>query len=272
MKIGVLGCGAIGSIIMQYYKEKILGQIKIIAVYDSNLDKCLTVVKNLKEPPQIMNNIDELIKHPEISLIVEAASQKAVKDYAIKILENNKDLMIMSVGALADKEFYDKLLAVAKQNNRKIFLPSGAIAGIDAIKSAQLSKIFSAEIITRKPPSRFKNIVLPNGKTVDQNITEPEIIFKGNAKEAQELFPRSINVAATLSLVSLGPEKTKVTIIADPTIDQNMHEIIVKGEFGKIQTIVENTPSIKNPRTSYLAALSAVRTLKKIVENIQIGT
>ena len=98
------------------------------------------------------------------------------------------------------------------------------------------------------------------------------VIFKGDAKTAQSLFPRSINVAATLSLASIGPELTKVTIIADPSIEENIHEIHVKGEFGILKTYVENLPSIKNPKTSHLAALSAIKTLKKISEHIEIGT
>jgi aspartate dehydrogenase len=272
LDIGIIGCGAIGSVIIDYYETGILEPIKISYVYDSNKEKCLKLIKKMKNPPKIAANIDELINAPEVSLIIEAASQKAVRNYAEEILENNKSLMIMSVGALVDKEFYEKLLKIAKKNNRKIYLPSGAIAGIDAIKAGQLGKIFSVEIITRKPPGRFINTVLPNGKKLDYNITKPEVIFEGNAKEAQNFFPTSINVAATLSLASLGPENTKVKIIVDPKIDQNIHEINVDGDFGKIKTQVENTPSIKNPKTSHLAALSAVKTLKKIIENIEIGT
>ncbi|MHA1754837.1 MAG: aspartate dehydrogenase [Candidatus Odinarchaeia archaeon] len=272
MNIGIIGCGAIGNIILEYYKEGILNPIKIVMLYDYNLEKVKKCLEKFKEDIKLAKDVNELIENPDISLILEAASQQAVKDYALKILENGKDIMIMSIGALVDKKLYDNLLEAAEKHNRKIYLPSGAIAGIDAIKSAQLGKIFEVELITRKPPSRFKNINIPKIGKLNDKLDKPLVIFEGNAKDAQSIFPRSINVAATLSLVSLGPEKTKVKIIADPTIDQNIHEIHVKGECGSITTIVNNIPSIKNPRTSYLAALSAVKTLKKIVEPIQIGT
>jgi aspartate dehydrogenase len=143
---------------------------------------------------------------------------------------------------------------------------------VDAIKAASIGKIYEVELITRKPPSRFISDKLPAGIEINPNMKQPTVIFKGDAKTAQNFFPRSINVAATLSLASLGPELTKVTIIADPSIEENIHEIHVKGEFGTLKTYVENLPSIKNPKTSYLAALSAIKTLKKISEHIEIGT
>ncbi len=272
MNIGLLGCGAIGELIVEAQVEGILEDIDIIIVYDQDRGRAEKCASKMPKPPKIAENINELIENKDIQLIVEAASQKAVRDYALKILENDKNLMIMSVGALVDKEFYNLLVQTAKKRNRKIYIPSGAIAGVDAIKAASLGKIHEVELITRKPPSRFISDKLPGGIKINQDMKEPTVIFKGDAKTAQDFFPRSINVAATLSLASIGPELTKVTIIADPTIEENIHEINVKGEFGTLRTYVKNLPSIKNPKTSYLAALSAIKTLKKISEHIEIGT
>lgn len=272
MNIGLLGCGAIGELIVEAYADGVLEDINIIMVYDQIREKAEKCASKISKPPKIADSIDELIGNPDIELIVEAASQKAVKDNALKILENGKNIMIMSVGALVDKEFYDLLAQTAKKRKRKIYIPSGAIAGVDAIKAASIGKIHDVELITRKPPSRFISDKIPGGIKIDPNIKEPIVIFKGDAKTAQNFFPRSINVAATLSLASIGPEFTKVTIIADPSIEENIHEIHVKGEFGTLKTYVENLPSIKNPKTSYLAALSAIKTLKKISEHIEIGT
>lgn len=272
MNIGILGCGAIGEIILEAYKEGLLEDIRITMIYDQDEETSKKCVMDIPKPPRIAKDVADLIRAEDVSLIVESASQKAVKDYALDIIKNKKSLMIMSVGALVDEKFYNSLLEAAKENEQKLYIPSGAIAGIDAIKSASIGKIFQVELTTRKPPSRFISDPLPNGIKIDLNMKEPKVIFEGNAKSAQNLFPRSINVAATLSLASLGPEKTKVIIIADPSIEENIHEIYVKGECGTIRTRVENLPSIKNPKTSYLAALSAIRTLKKIAEHIQIGT
>ena len=47
----------------------------------------------------------------------------------------------------------------------------------------------------------------------------------------------------------------------------NIHEIEAVGDFGEIKAITRNVPS-KNPRTSYLAVLSAIHAIKN---NLKIG-
>jgi len=84
-------------------------------------------------------------------------------------------------------------------------------------------------------------------------------------------FPANVNVAATLFLAA-GESEVRVKIVADPNIHVNRHEIVVEGDFGRITTLVENVPSPRNPKTSYLAALSAIATLRSIVEPVKIGT
>ena len=105
-----------------------------------------------------------------------------------------------------------------------------------------------------------------------ETIEKETLLFEGTASEAVKAFPANVNVAATISLAGIGFERTKVRVIADPTLSRNVHEITVEGEFGKLSTRVENLPSPENPKTSYLAALSAISTLKKILSPVQIGT
>ena len=90
--------------------------------------------------------------------------------------------------------------------------------------------------------------------------------------EAVEAFPKNINVAATLSFAGIGPEKTRVRIITSPDFVTNSHEITVKGKFGEMVCRTDNLPAPENPRTSFIAPLSAIASLKNIVEKIRIGT
>jgi aspartate dehydrogenase len=103
-------------------------------------------------------------------------------------------------------------------------------------------------------------------------IKTPTIVFEGPASEACRLFPSNVNVAAALSLASLGTERTRVRVIVDPSLNTNVHEVFVKGEFGEFLFEAHNIPSPRKASTSYLAALSAIATLKKVTETIILGT
>ncbi|MBA7660637.1 L-aspartate dehydrogenase [subsurface metagenome] len=176
----------------------------------------------------------------------------------------------MSVGGLLGNE---DLLDLAKKKDCKIYLPSGALAGLDGVKSASVGRIDSITLTTRKPPEGLKGApyIIRNKIDLDAIIKET-VIFEGSANEAVEGFPKNINVSAALSLAGIGAEKTRVRIIADPNLKRNIHEVEVKGEFGRLVSRTENLPSPKNPKTSYLACLSAIATLKGIVSSIKIGT
>lgn len=215
--------------------------------------------------------IEELLH--SVDLVIESASQNAVRLLIPRVLEAGCDVMILSVGALADEELRKKLFRLAQQNNCKLYFPSGAVVGIDGINSASAAEISSVTLTTRKPPSGLAGAPYVVCKGIELEKIETEtLLFEGSASEAVKAFPANVNVAATISLAGIGFERTKVRVIADPALSRNVHEITVEGEFGKFFTRVENLPSPENPKTSYLAALSAISTLKKILNPVKIGT
>jgi aspartate dehydrogenase len=160
-----------------------------------------------------------------------------------------------------------------KDFKKTIFLPSGAIAGLDGIKSVK-DELESVSITTTKHPRSLKGAkFFENSKINLDSISSPMTVFEGTAKEAVSLFPANINVAALLSLSGIGSERTNVKIVADPDTDKNTHHIEAAGKFGKMTFTIENFPDPDNPKTSRLAILSAIETLKKYCSNdIQIGT
>lgn len=215
--------------------------------------------------------IDEIMHG--VDLLIESASQNAVRYIVPKALEARCDVMVLSVGALVDEALREKIFGLAKQNNCNLYFPSGAVAGIDGIISASAGEIYSVTLTTRKPPSGLVGAPYITCKGIElEKIKKETLIFEGPASEAVKAFPANVNVAATISLAGIGFERTKVKIIADPATSRNTHEITVEGEFGKLFTKVENLPSPDNPKTSYLAALSAISTLKKILNPVKIGT
>ena len=160
-----------------------------------------------------------------------------------------------------------------KDFKKTIYLPSGAIAGLDGIKSVK-NELNSISITTTKHPRSLKGArFFETSKINIDSISSRTIIFEGTAKEAVSLFPANINVAALLSLSGIGSEKTKVIMVADPNTDKNTHHIEAEGKFGKMTFTVENFPDSNNPKTSRLAILSAIETLRKYCsDEIRIGT
>ncbi|MHC1587018.1 MAG: aspartate dehydrogenase [Candidatus Syntropharchaeia archaeon] len=256
IRIGVFGCGAIGTEICTAVDN--FDEIEVVAIYDRHPEKMEKLIKTLKNPPKILK-IDRMVE--EVDLVVECASQSAVHKIALSVLEKGKDLMIMSVGALLDDELFKKIKDASERNKCRVYIPSGAIVGIDGLKSASVGKIESVTLTTRKPPS-----------SLGVEEEEEKVLYEGGAREAVRLFPANVNVSASLSLAGIGSDRTRVKIVADPKIKRNIHEVEVVGEFGRFYSRVENVPSPKNPKTSFLAALSAIATLKKIANPIQIGT
>ena len=271
--VGLIGCGAIGTVLARAIDRGQAGDTHLVMVYDLAAEKSQILVRKLTRKPRIAKNFGELIKREDIDLIIEAASQEAVKEYATKVLRAGKDIMIMSVGALIDSELTKEIKRYAEGRGKRVYIPSGAITGLDGVKAAAIGGVDRVTLTTRKPPEGLGDspYVREKGIRLD-TLKNPTIIYEGPALEACRLFPVNVNVAAALGLAGIGLENTKVRIIADPTIERNIHEIEVKGEFGELKIHTENIPSVENPKTSYLAALSAIATLRKITEPLLIGT
>jgi aspartate dehydrogenase len=267
VRLALIGCGAIGSTIAKMVED--MPEIEAIYLYDRSQRMEKDLAKSLKKG-RILEDVDEIIERSD--LVIEAASQDAAKQYLPIALEKGKSVLILSVGALGDSDFRDRMEEIAKRRHRKIYIPSGAVAGVDGLSAASTAGIEEVTLITIKNPENFKTskYVIDN-KIILEGLTKPTVIFDGKAKEAVIHFPQNINVAATLSLAGIGFEKTNVRIIADPAATKNTHKLLVRGEFGELEVEVRNVPSPLNPKTSYLAALSAVSAIRKIVGTIWVG-
>lgn len=270
-KIGLLGCGAIGTQIALAIDAKKINA-ELTHIYDSDETKAQALSSKLIIKPVIVAN-PHLLSSNNVDIVVEAASQDAVKNHALSILQNKKDLLIMSVGALLDESVFDILIDACEEFKKKIYLPSGAIAGLDAIKSVK-NELESVCLVTTKNPKALTGAKFFEKNKIDiGSITQKTTIFDGPAKEAVTLFPANINVSALLSLAGLGSARTMVKIVADPLTEKNTHQIEALGKFGKITIQVENVPDPTNPKTSRLAILSAIECLREAcMDDIRIGT
>lgn len=274
MNVGLLGCGAIGSSLAQAILSGHAGNTQLVAICDVYKESVDALYSHLNNSSLFATtDPSALLRHDAIDLVVEAASQETVRLLAESVLTAGKHLLIMSVGALRDDALTTRIEELARQNDLKVYLPSGAICGLDGVKAASIKKISHIEITSTKHPKGLEGAPYLKEHSISlSGLSKPTTIFQGTAKEAAQGFPKNVNVAVALSLAGSGVTTTKVTIVADPNATRTQHEIKVQGDFGELYTKVRNFVHPNNPKTSYLAALAAIRTLRKITEPIQIGT
>ena len=270
-RIGLLGCGAIGTQIALAIDS---GRIPatLTHVYDIEQSHAENLVSKLKQKPEVVAN-SHLLSSNAVELVVEAASQDAIRNDAVSILQNKKDMLIMSTGALLDESIFEVISDACKDFGKTVYLPTGAIAGLDALKAVK-DELESVSLVTTKNPASLKGAPFFDDSDIDPDkISKPTVLFDGIAKDAVSLFPKNVNVAALLSLVGLGSKKTSVRIVADPNTNKNTHQINANGKFGDLSFTIENIPDSTNPKTSRLATLSAIELVRQIcTKEVQIGT
>ena len=268
LRVGIIGCGAIGSRIAQSIRFDLKNECRLSGVYDIVGQKSVQLARRLRIKNIVKSSLEELIK--SCDCVVEAVSADNTREIIFKALSNKKSVLSMSVGKLLNAQ---DLFKLPKKNKCALLLPSGAIAGLDAIKAASLVKVKMITLTTCKPPTGFRDNPYLRHKGIDlKKIKKQTVLFKGNVDKAVKLFPQNINVAATLALASQQRKKMNIRIVTSPQFKTNSHEIEMTGDFGRILTRTDNVVCPDNPKTSYLAVLSGIQTLKQFCTGILIGT
>ena len=198
---------------------------------------------------------------PDASLVLECAGHRALHEHVLPALARGTESAILSIGALAEKNLPERLADAAKQGSTQLHLLAGAIGGIDAIAAARLAGLDSVTYSGRKPPNGWRGSAAQTLVDLDA-IKEPVLILKASAREAAALYPKNANVAATVALAGLGLDQTEVQLFADPTITENIHELVMRGAFGEMTLTMKGRPLIENPKTSVLTVMAALRFLQ----------
>jgi aspartate dehydrogenase len=277
-KVGIIGFGTIGSQIARSIDAGLLSPARLSFIVDSSLSRVEVASKSITNAkPQIFSDPDLLFhseSYKDTNIVVESASRAAVRRYAKQILSDGKYLIVFSVGELVDDPFMKELESEAVEHTGVIHIPTGAIAGIDAIRSVR-NNLHQVTITTTKNPKSLagapyfdihENIHL-------QELSNKIVLYEGEVRKAIELFPSNVNIFAALALATGKISKIKVRIIADPNIKVNRHELDVRGDFGILQIVANNIPHPENPRTSALAVLSAMETVRSACnQTVKIGS
>lgn len=261
MNLALIGNGAIAKLVTRFCAER-AERYSIVGALGLPQD-----VNSVGAHP-IFRSLPELLA-PKPDLVVECAGHSAVKAYSAKILDAGYDMVIASTGSLADEALYNDLVAAASRSGARIKLPAGALPGVDALAAGKLAGIDRVELKSSKPPLAWTGT--PAEATHDlKAIVAATPIFTGTAREAALTFPKNANVAATAALAGIGFERTRVTLIADPGVIQNVHRLEADGGFGSLRLEIKANPSPDNPKTSHMAALSIMRLLDNETSGVVI--
>ena len=260
----LIGGGAIGQVVLR----ETLGDLRLRITHVLDVPQVRERLQQTVGPEiQVISSLEELAALPDV--VIECAGHPAVKSHVPALLREGVDVLLISVGSLAEPGLAQMLEEAALEGGAQLTLASGAIAGIDAIASARVAGLDEVIYTGRKPPIGWFDT--PAEKVCDlRNLTQATVIFEGSAGEAARLYPKNANVAATVSLAGLGLERTRATLIADPAVTQNIHNVRARGAFGELEVTISGKPLADNPKTSALAAYNAVRLLRNRVAALVI--
>jgi aspartate dehydrogenase len=263
-RIGIIGCGGIAELVLTTLRREIASPFAqlCLLVNESSANRAhqlLDRVGRLAESTAVRTDISAFLADAP-TIVAECASHSAVRNYGPDILRAGCDLVVISIGALADDGLRQMLVAAAEAGGGRLILPPGAIGGIDALAAAKLSGLESVVYTGRKPPKAWRGTPAERLVALD-SLAAPAVFFEGSARKAAAEYPFNANVAAALALAGIGFDATKVRLVADPAITRNVHEFAVSAGCGDFSIRLEGRPSPANPKTSLMAGYSVAREL-----------
>jgi aspartate dehydrogenase len=268
LTLAVVGFGAIGEALARALLGDDRVRLAQVVVSPASLDAAQAACAALAPQVRVADTLD-LGPGQRPDLVVECAGHAAVLAHVLPALRAGIPCAMASVGALHDAELFAQLEAAAQEGAARLQLVSGAIGAIDALAAARFGGLDEVTYVGRKPPLSWTGT--PAEQAFDlARLASPQVIFRGSAREAARQFPKNANVAATVSLAGLGLDRTQVELVADPGVTRNVHAVIARGAFGRLELQMENLPLAANPKTSALTVYSLVRAVRNAAVGIAI--
>ena len=265
--VALAGLGAIGLRVARAIDRGAVPGFRLTAVAARDQARARERLAGLAAPPEVVR-LGELAERAEI--VVECAPAAVFAEIARPVIEAGGTLMPLSVGTLLK---HMELVERARETGARIVVPTGALIGLDTVRAMAEGEITRVVLETRKPPGGLMGAphLVENGIDIS-NLTEPLQVFHGTAREAAQGFPANVNVAAALALAGIGPERTQVTVWADPGVDRNIQTVTITSDAGEATMTMRNVPSPENPKTGRIVAQSVLATLRRMTATLTAGS
>lgn len=261
-ELGLIGCGAIGSAVVNAVIQGELSGVKLVGILDRVPNTLIDLAREQHSVPWVTTLPELLALRP--NLIMEAAGHAAVLEYSAAIVAHGVNFLPMSVGAFAANSLLAELMPVAQAQGSKILISSGAVGALDVLRASRAGGGLDEVLLTstKRPAALVGQPYLVEHGINLEGLAEPKVIFDGTASEACLAFPKSTNIAASVSLAGIGFERTRVRMMADPTIQRTTHTLVATGSFGELRLTLQNLPHPANASTTYLACQGAIAALQ----------
>lgn len=271
MRIALLGGGTIAQLVLEHLRRGDLPGIEVVAIAGRGPGSRGAALAQQYAVPFVIGCSALLERRPQV--MVEAASHDAVRSHLVEALAAGVSVIVLSAGALADDKLRAEAEAAARRSGARLYVPSGGIGGLDALKAACVAGVDKVSIRVAKPPAAWKKIPYVEALGIDlDGLQQPRVLYAGTAREGVPHFPQNVNIAAVLSLAGVGFDETQLEVVADPGLKRNTHTIWVSGKSGQFTVILENVPAPDNPKTAWLACYSALAALKSLASTARYGT
>lgn len=253
--LAIIGAGCIGRRVAQAAADNAIS-CDIAAVCDLNREAAERLRADYAPDAEVLGLAAAIARG---DVVLESAAAGAVPEIVAAARRSHhqqgkpQHLLVMSVGGLLD-------VPDLQAPGPVLHVPAGALGGLDAVQALAVAGLNEVILTSRKPPA---------GLGLD--VERETVVFEGAAMDVIRQYPKNVNVAMALSLAGIGPERTQVRLIADPAVRRNTHHVLARGEAGEVEFTSRNEPFPENPRTSYLAALSAVAMVKRLMAQLQVG-
>ena len=272
MRIAILGGGTIARLFLELIRRGDLGSgIEVAAICGRSAASAGASLAREYGVPFVVGV--EALAATKPDVVVEAASHEAIRQHLVNLLSAGISVIVLSGGALVDDALREAAEKSAEANRALLYVPSGGIGSLDALKAACIAGVDDASIQVAKPPAAWKKIPYVDAMGIDlDGLREARVLFEGSAREGVPHFPQNVNIAAVFAMAGIGFDRTRLRVVADPALTLNTHTIRVRGASGAITIVLENVPSPENPKTAWLACYSALAALKLVNSKVRYGT
>ena len=266
LRVAIAGFGSIGRLVGRHLDQGLAG-LQLVGVSARDIDRARNALEGYRTPVEAVP-LAQIADDADV--VVECTPSSVFCDAMMPAIERRRTIVTVSATGLIE---HPEIMDRAERSGSRIILASGSVLGLDALRAANVGVIHSVLMVTRKPPASMAGSSWLAERGIDTGrISAATRVFEGTAREAARAFPDKFNLAATVALASIGPDRVRIEIWLDPQVDRNVHRISVDADSTRFEMEIRNIPNPGHAGTGPYTAFTVVAALQDLTASIRSGT